>query len=635
VSLTQYSQFDALGRVLASQQTTDGSQPYVFHYVYDLAGQPTVVTYPSGRTLTTAWNYLEQPVGVTGAIAGSPPTIYAEDVSYAPHGGLAAMTLNASNPAALWTETWSYNSRLQVTGIGGTPGLNLSFDYGGSANNGNMAWQTMGRGAQTWTQNLTYDGVNRLMSAIETGQPNEWSQGYGYDQYGNRWVSSSTGYGLSTYTALSSSNFDGGNHLAMAGVTHDLAGNQTQLSAGLSMTYDADGRMETSTLNGTATAYVYDADGRRVLKQTGSAATVYVYDAFGQLAVEVGGAAPVLCTTCYLAVDALGSMRQTTDTTGMAVGCHDYLPFGEELDGVAGRTGGCWGAADTTLKFTGKERDSETVSSGLGTGLDFFGARYMSSAQGRFTSPDGPFNDQDPSNPQSWNLYSYVRNNPLRSIDPTGRECVTLDSGAKGDDGQGTTCATANLDLTHGVTVYSNGDSISGVFGNAAQRGDLQSGSIESETASIGVGIIGGEAAGLVVGRVGGAIADLFGGAGRTAATTAARVTRGGLGPVLKGTAGVERAAAEIEAEGGQVLGREITIENSAGRARVDIAYRDASGNLRLGEAKNGPTADLNPNQQRVYGAAQTEGARLVGGNAQSAGLPSTIGPGSVRVFKY
>ena len=83
------------------------------------------------------------------------------------------------------------------------------------------------------------------------------------------------------------------------------------------------------------------------------------------------------------------------------------------------------------------------------------------------------------------------------------------------------------------------------------------------------------------------------------------------------------------------MLGREITIENSAGRARVDFACRDSSGNLQLGEAKNGPSAGLNPNQQRVYAAAQTEGARLVGGNAQNAGLPSAIGPTAVRVFKY
>jgi RHS repeat-associated protein len=70
-------------------------------------------------------------------------------------------------------------------------------------------------------------------------------------------------------------------------------------------------------------------------------------------------------------------------------------------------------------RSTGKERDSES-------GLDYFGARYLSSAQGRFTSPDTPFNDQDPSDPQSWNLYGYVRNNPLSSVDPTGEDCVSI-----------------------------------------------------------------------------------------------------------------------------------------------------------------------------------------------------------------
>ena len=59
------------------------------------------------------------------------------------------------------------------------------------------------------------------------------------------------------------------------------------------------------------------------------------------------------------------------------------------------------------------------------TGLDYFGARYYSGAQGRFTSPDEPLEDQDRSDPQSWNLYSYVRNNPLRFVDPNGEDCVT------------------------------------------------------------------------------------------------------------------------------------------------------------------------------------------------------------------
>ena len=65
-------------------------------------------------------------------------------------------------------------------------------------------------------------------------------------------------------------------------------------------------------------------------------------------------------------------------------------------------------------EFTGKERDNET-------GLDYFGARYFSGAQGRFTLPYAPLLDQDAADLHSWNLYSYVRNNPLRFTDPRVR----------------------------------------------------------------------------------------------------------------------------------------------------------------------------------------------------------------------
>ncbi|MDP9171040.1 MAG: hypothetical protein M3N54_10520 [Acidobacteriota bacterium] len=170
----------------------------------------------------------------------------------------------------------------------------------------------------------------------------------------------------------------------MNGVTYDPAGNQRQMGAGLAMTYDADGRMESSTLNGSTTTYVYNADGRRVLKQTGTAATTYVYDAFETLVAEAGGTSAG-CLTCYVAVDHLGSTRQTTDVTGAAVGCHDYLPFGEEFNGVARRMGGCWGTAETTLKFTGEGSGSGDGEFGEWGGLGLLGARYFSGAQGRFT----------------------------------------------------------------------------------------------------------------------------------------------------------------------------------------------------------------------------------------------------------
>jgi RHS repeat-associated protein len=73
----------------------------------------------------------------------------------------------------------------------------------------------------------------------------------------------------------------------------------------------------------------------------------------------------------------------------------------------------CLWQNDIRPRCSGKERDNET-------GLDYFGARYYSGAQGRFTSPDPMLNSGRPWDPRSWNRYSYVRNNPLVYTDPTG-----------------------------------------------------------------------------------------------------------------------------------------------------------------------------------------------------------------------
>jgi RHS repeat-associated protein len=85
-------------------------------------------------------------------------------------------------------------------------------------------------------------------------------------------------------------------------------------------------------------------------------------------------------------------------------------------------------------RSTGKERDTES-------GNDYFGARYYGSSMGRFMSPDtqdpsdalpfvgiDPIPYADPANPQSFNLYSYVRNNPLTNTDPDGHDVNICDN---------------------------------------------------------------------------------------------------------------------------------------------------------------------------------------------------------------
>jgi RHS repeat-associated protein len=72
-------------------------------------------------------------------------------------------------------------------------------------------------------------------------------------------------------------------------------------------------------------------------------------------------------------------------------------------------------------RYTGKERDAES-------GLDYFGARYYSSSMGRMMSPDpAGVRAVKLANPQTWNWYAYVQNNPLRFTDPTGMYTCTDD----------------------------------------------------------------------------------------------------------------------------------------------------------------------------------------------------------------
>src|SRR5207253_619466 len=91
--------------------------------------------------------------------------------------------------------------------------LLLGLDYGynttGQANNnGNLLSHTIRvQGSASITQSYTYDGVNRLQSASENGGTS-WSEQFGYDRYGNMWVTSYGGMTLSAQTATAASWYD-------------------------------------------------------------------------------------------------------------------------------------------------------------------------------------------------------------------------------------------------------------------------------------------------------------------------------------------------------------------------------------------------------------------------------------------
>ncbi len=112
----------------------------------------------------------------------------------------------------------------------------------------------------------------------------------------------------------------------------------------------------------------------------------------------------------YLHSDHLGSTSLTTDSSGNVTARQNYYPFGQI------RPGGV-GTMPTDIAFTGQRLDA--------TGLMHYGARYYSSALGRFVSADTLV--PQPGNPQALNRFTYVLNNPIRLTDPTGHRCIEDD----------------------------------------------------------------------------------------------------------------------------------------------------------------------------------------------------------------
>ncbi len=267
-------------------------------------------------------------------------------------------------------------------------------------------------------------GPWRLTGAAETGGAG-WTQNYGYDVLGNRWVTTNTNLPtLSLETPVASTAYSSTVPNRLAGWSYDLNGNVMQAGGtARNFTYDAENRQVTANLNGAVSNYSYDGNGLRVSKVAGGQTTTYVYDAWGNLGAEystVIEASACGTPTCYVAADHLGSTRMLMDSAGSStVRRYDYLPFGQEIlvqSGVATRTvaqGYLATADDTEPKFTGQQRDADT-------GLDWFQVRHMSGAAGRFQSVDPGNAGANAGDPQTWNGYSYVGNNPLSFTDPSG-----------------------------------------------------------------------------------------------------------------------------------------------------------------------------------------------------------------------
>ncbi len=449
VSTYNYTSYDALGRPTAYNQATEG-QTYLMSCTYNKAGMMVDEMYPSTKTMHTEYDGAGRTSGVTKTgnslyYAGALANDATNRVQYAAHGAMSVIKLGND----LW-EHVNFNSRLQPTQIGlgvnqtSSSVVGLDYTYSttgggeGSDNNGNVRTQTITPApGTTYLQTYTYDAVNRLSSVAEKYNGKAiWTQSYGFDRWGNRTSLVNTGSKAPFLPMQGTPAVDASTN-RLAGASYDAAGND--LSAGTSVSYDAENRLTLLREPGDL-RFKYDADGKRVEKindDAGPETIVFVYNAAGQMVAEYSYTAGSLpnVKVSYLTADHLSSTRVVTNGTGAVVARHDYMAYGEELPALVSRTGVAgYGAADgVRQKFTQKERDNES-------GLDYFLARYYSSAQGRFTSPDeftgGPddlfhFADDASANPtfyadiydpQTLNKYQYCLNNPLRYVDADGHE---------------------------------------------------------------------------------------------------------------------------------------------------------------------------------------------------------------------
>ncbi|HYC58151.1 MAG TPA: RHS repeat-associated core domain-containing protein [Thermoanaerobaculia bacterium] len=298
----------------------------------------------------------------------------------------------------------------------------------------------IGRDSQGLLSTFEYDSAGRISRLTQTNAHGVLvrSETYEYDGYGNQTGRTLNGVWTSLPASPETNRLSGG--------SYDADGNLNQYGDE-SYSFDPIGTMTTRTGSAGSAFYLYTADDERVgvgvqgtngpwrymvrdlddkvLREWSSTTwngdlhwiEDYVYRggllAAAERPVAQGGIR-------HFHVDHLGSVRVISGHDKSIYAQHSYLPFGTEITNPAQEV---VLGHDTPepMKFTGHERDL-TGADFNGPALDYMHARYYSPALGRFLSVDPQFDLEEMlHNPQMWNRYTYVQNNPVRFVDPDGR----------------------------------------------------------------------------------------------------------------------------------------------------------------------------------------------------------------------
>ncbi len=411
--------YDAGGRILTERRRVTGVTKSV-SFTYTLGGAVSSITYSSAKTVTYTYDTAGRQLS---AVDTTNSINFATGAHYAPAGQLLTYKNGASGSFAGITVTDAYNNRLElvdesvITPTQTIKWLTHGYDLGAGNNNGTIASITnhldTGR-----SQTFTYDELNRIQTAQSqaTSGTTCWGQSFTYDRWSNLLGVSPTKCGALPLSVT----VDGGNHITNGGFTYDLSGNLLTEGSGTgAWTYSWDAENQLKTASGpSSVTFFYDGDGVRVKKNNGTlywrmpggrilARTDLTGTILGEHVYFAGRDVALMYTSAtpnYIFQDALGGDKLVTSATGVVCSDVDTAPFGSEVVFSA--------ACDPGYRFAALERDSES------SGLDYAMARYYDSRLGRFLSPDGMSGNLG--DPQSLNLYAYVRNNPATLTDPMG-----------------------------------------------------------------------------------------------------------------------------------------------------------------------------------------------------------------------
>ena len=324
-----YFGYDELGRVVRKTQRL-GSINFPMTASYNRAGAMLNESYPSGRTVTMAYDNAGRLSNLAGTLGDSTFRNYATGLSYTAAGQLTKETFGTT-PTPLY-HRMTFNSRQQMDNIrlgtgavdnfGATDNWNRgelrmyynsdSMPASGANNNGNLYRAEhvipMDDNIDQHANSVSYynyDSLNRLKSVDELPiaswvnagggwLPQSYAQRYKYDRWGNRTIDTPGTWGI----GINRKAFDvntSNNRLTMpvgqtGMMTYDAAGNLTfdnyTNTASHNYQYDAENRLKQAMVGSTTNTYYYDADGRRVRRVTGATETWQVYGLGGELLAE-------------------------------------------------------------------------------------------------------------------------------------------------------------------------------------------------------------------------------------------------------------------------------------------------------------------------------------------------------------